>query len=150
MAPLTLALLGPFKATLAGQPVAALTANRLRALLAYLAVEAGREHNREALAGLLWPERPDREALSALRYALSHLRQTIGDPQAQQPCLLVNRYTVQFNQASDHWLDVDDFTFSGREPGQPVTIEELTTAIALAFLISATLLVTSFSLIGLV
>ena len=131
MAHLALALLGPFQATLNGQPVAALTAGRLRALLAYLAVEAGREHSREALAGLFWPERPDREALSALRYALSNLRRAIGDPIAQPPFLQITRHAVRFNQASDHWLDVDDFTFSDREPPQPATIEQLTSTIAL-------------------
>lgn len=131
MAHLALALLGSFQATLNGQPVATLTAGRLRALLAYLAVEAGRDHSREALAGLFWPERPDREALSALRYALSNLRRAIGDPTAQPPFLQITRYTIQFNRASDFWLDVNDFTFSdpGLEP--PATIEQLTTAIAL-------------------
>ena len=71
MAHLALALLGSFQITMDGQPVVALTAGRLRALLAYLAVEADKEHSRAALAGLFWPERSDREALSALRYALS-------------------------------------------------------------------------------
>ncbi len=131
MARLALALLGPFQATLNGQPVAALTAGRLRALLAYLAVEAGREHSREALAGLFWPERSDREALSALRYALSNLRQAIGDPTTQPPFLQITRHTVRFNRASDFWLDVDDFLFPGHEPALPATIEQLTAAIAL-------------------
>lgn len=131
MAHLALALLGPFQATLDGQPIAALTAGRLRALLAYLAVESGQEHSREALAGLLWPERSNREALSALRYALSNLRQAIADPTTQPPFLLITRHTIQFNRASDAWLDINDFTFSGREPLQAPTIEQLTSAIAL-------------------
>ncbi len=131
MAHLALALLGPFQATLDGQPITALTADRLRALLAYLVVEAGREHSREALAGLFWPERSDQEALSALRYALSNLRRAIGDTKAQPPCLLITRHTVQFNRASDYWLDVNDITWAGREPGSPATIEQLSAAIAL-------------------
>lgn len=53
MAHLALALLGPFQATLDGLPAEGLNSDRLRALLAYLAVESGREHPREALACLL-------------------------------------------------------------------------------------------------
>ena len=80
--------------------------NKVRALLAYLAVEADRPHRREALAGLLWPDRPDRDALSNLRYALASLRRTIGDHAATPPFLLITPQTIQFNPASDHWLDV--------------------------------------------
>ncbi len=132
MAHLALALLGPFQAALDGQPLASLTAGRLQALLAYLAVEAGREHSRAALAGLFWPERPDREALSALRYALSNLRQAIGDPTSSSLFLLITRHTIQFNRASDHWLDVDDFTSPGYDmAAQSASVESLTSAIAL-------------------
>ena len=71
-----------------------------------LAVEADRPHWREALAGLLWPDRPDRDALSNLRYSLASLRRTIGDRTAAPPFLLVTPNTIQFNRASDYWLDV--------------------------------------------
>ena len=107
MAHLALALLGPFEATLDGQtPIQGLNSDRLRALLAYLAVERGREHPREELASLLWPERPDREAVSALRHALSNLRGALGDrrspvdrrspgdPGTPSPVLLVTRARI--------------------------------------------------------
>jgi len=109
MAHLSLSLLGPFQVTLDGQPVTGFKSNKVRALLAYLAVEADRPHRREVLAGLLWPEWPDREALSNLRYALSNLRRVIGDRTAEPPFLLITRDTLQFNTASDHSLDVADF-----------------------------------------
>ncbi|NIP85332.1 MAG: hypothetical protein GTO03_07140, partial [Planctomycetales bacterium] len=83
---------------------------KVRALLAYLAVEADRPHRRDVLAGLLWPDWPDRDALSNLRYALYNLRQVIGDRTAEPPFLLITRNTLQFNTASDHWLDVAAFT----------------------------------------
>jgi DNA-binding SARP family transcriptional activator len=60
MAHLLLALLGPFQVTLAGEPVTSFESDKVRALLAYLAVEADRPHRRESLAGLLWPDWPER------------------------------------------------------------------------------------------
>ena len=121
MAHLALALLGPFQATLNGQPAQGLVSDWRRALLAYLAVERGREHPREQLASLLWPERSDQEALSALRYALSNLRSALGDRRSAgdrrspgdrrptSPVLLLTRSSAQFNPDSDHWLDVAEF-----------------------------------------
>jgi DNA-binding SARP family transcriptional activator len=109
VAHLALALLGPFQAALDGQAAEGLDSDRLRALLAYLAVESEQEHAREQVGSLLWPERPDREALSALRYALSNLHGTLGDRRAPSPFLLVSRTSVQFNPTSDHWLDVAEF-----------------------------------------
>jgi adenylate cyclase len=106
MARLSLSFLGPFQVTLDGQPVTSFKSNKVRALLAYLAVEADRPHRREVLAGLLWPDWPDRDALSNLRNALSNLRRVIGDRTADPPFLLISRASLQFNVSSDHWLDV--------------------------------------------
>ena len=79
MTHLSLSLLGPFQAALDGQLVTGFDSAKVRALLAYLAVEADRPHSREALAGLLWPDYSDRSALNSLRSALANLRQVIGD-----------------------------------------------------------------------
>jgi DNA-binding SARP family transcriptional activator len=106
MARMALALLGPLAVTLDGEPVTGFESDKVRALLAYLAVEADRPHRREALAGLLWPERPDRAARANLRNALANLRQAIGDGQAHPPLLLITRETIQFNRASDCALDL--------------------------------------------
>jgi DNA-binding SARP family transcriptional activator/RecA/RadA recombinase len=107
---LSLSLLGPFQATLDGQPITSFKSNKVRALLAYLAVEADRPHPREVLAGLLWPDWTDREALGNLRYALSDLRRVTGDRTAEPPFLLIARDTLQFNTASDFSLDLRSFT----------------------------------------
>ena len=45
MTKLSLALLGPFQATIYGEPIPGLTSGKARALLAYLAVEADRPHS---------------------------------------------------------------------------------------------------------
>ncbi|MBI4321169.1 MAG: AAA family ATPase [Chloroflexi bacterium] len=109
MARLELSLLGPFRATLDGKPLAGLASNKVRALLAYLAVEAGRPHPRPVLAALLWPEHPDQGALAMLRHALSNLRDAIDDRRAPTPLLLIARDSVEFNRAGDYRLDVASF-----------------------------------------
>jgi WD40 repeat protein/DNA-binding SARP family transcriptional activator len=106
MAHLSLSILGPFQAGLDGRLATGFESNKVRALLAYLAVEADRPHSRQVLAGLLWPGYPDRSALNNLRSALANLRQAIGDQGAQPPFLIINRDTIQFNSASDYWLDL--------------------------------------------
>ena len=84
--------------------------NKVRALLVYLAINSDRSHNREELAGLLWPDRSEQVARGNLRQALANLRQTLGDETAATPYLLINRESVQFNTQSDAYLDVTAFT----------------------------------------
>ncbi|PKO20769.1 MAG: hypothetical protein CVU38_18325 [Chloroflexi bacterium HGW-Chloroflexi-1] len=59
MVRLSLSLLGPFQVMLDGEPATGFESNKVKALLAYLAVEADRPHPRETLAGLLWPDYPE-------------------------------------------------------------------------------------------
>jgi DNA-binding SARP family transcriptional activator/predicted ATPase len=127
MARLSLALLGPVAVTLDGEPVTGLESDKVRALLAYLAVEADRPHRRAVLAGLLWPEWPDQAARANLRNALANLRQAIGDGYASPPFLLITRETIQFNRASDYALDLAGLAaLSGLE-----TTNQLEAAVAL-------------------
>ncbi len=109
MAELSLELLGPFQATHNGLAITGLTSDRLRALLAYLAVEADRPHLRPSLAAFLWPEAGYQEACSSLRYALSRLRRALGDHNAATPFLTVSRDALQFNRESRYTLDVASF-----------------------------------------
>jgi len=110
MAHLMLALLGPLQITLDGRLVTGFGYDKVRALLAYLTVEADRPHRRDALAELLWPDQPNQVARNSLRQALATLRQAIGDQVAAVPFLHITREAVQFNRASDHDLDVAKFT----------------------------------------
>ncbi len=110
MTELTIRLLGPFQVTLKGEPVTDFETAKAQALLAYLAVEADRPQRREWLAEMLWPDRLEGAARANLRHTLASLRQTIGDRRAQAaPILLATRQTVQFNHASDAWLDTVAF-----------------------------------------
>src|SRR3989304_4045531 len=119
MAHLSMRFLGPFQATLDGNPVDGFKSDKVRALLAYLAVEAGRPHSRETLAGLLWPDWPEQAAHTSLRSALSNLRKIIADSRASPPFLSITRETIQFNPASDYWLDVTAFRASLAEDRFP-------------------------------
>ena len=103
---LSVALFGPPQVIRAGRSIAGFESNKVWALLAYLVVEADRPHQRDALAGLLWPDQPDPVARHNLRQTLANLRQVIGDAQANPPFLLITRATIQFNAASEYDLDV--------------------------------------------
>lgn len=117
MSRLILQFLGPFQVLLDGKPVTEFESNKVRALLAYLATEPYRPHARSVLAGLLWPDRPESIALANLRYALSALRQVIGDREAHPPFLLVTRRTIQFNCAADCWCDATAFAGAIEQDG---------------------------------
>ncbi len=107
---LTISLLGPFRVALDGNPVTQFEADTARALLAYLVMHVEIPHRRETLAGLLWPDLAESAALQDLRQALNRLRKAIGDREANPPFLHVSRQAIQFNRASDYWLDVSAFT----------------------------------------
>jgi DNA-binding SARP family transcriptional activator len=109
MAHLVLNLLGTFQAILDGRPVDGFDYDKVRALLAYLAVESDRPHRREKLIGLFWPGYPESSARRSLAQALYSLRNALGDREAQVPFLLVTPQAIQFNPASDFRLDVDTF-----------------------------------------
>ena len=107
MAKLNIYCLGAFQATLAGESITtAFDTDKTRALLAYLALEAGRPHRREHLAALFWSDTPEERALHNLRQALSLLKKQLPEDRY----LSITRETVQFNLQSDHWLDVRAFT----------------------------------------
>ncbi|HSR35377.1 MAG TPA: AAA family ATPase, partial [Anaerolineae bacterium] len=108
MAGLEIRLFGPLQVTLDGEAVA-FESDKVRALLAYLVVESEGPHRRERLAGLLWPDWPEQSARNNLRHALAVLRKNIGDREASPPLLRVTRQSVQFNMASDAWVDVTAF-----------------------------------------
>lgn len=109
MAHLSLLFLGPFQATLNGHVLTGFESNKVRALLAFLAVESDRPHARESLATLLWPNYLNHSAANNLRSVLANLRQILGDRSTDSPFLIITRETVQFNPNADYILDVDVF-----------------------------------------
>ncbi len=109
MPQLVLNLLGPLQVT-RGEATVIFRSDKERALLAFLVVEADRPHRREALTGLLYPDQAQTQAQSNLRKTLFRLRAALGESDETTPgLLLVTPKTVQFNPASPHTLDVQEF-----------------------------------------
>src|SRR5262245_41908230 len=79
MARLTLTLLGSFQARVDDRAVGVST-KKGQALLAYLAMPAGKVHPRDKLATLLWGDLGDVPARAGLRQVLFTLRRILGDP----------------------------------------------------------------------
>ena len=106
MSRLSLSLLGTFQASAGERPITNFATDKVRALLAYLAVEADRPHRRDTLAALLWSEWDDSGARSNLRLALHRLREAIEavDPALSDALFGVTRETVQLHGAA---LEVD-------------------------------------------
>jgi DNA-binding SARP family transcriptional activator len=109
LAHLAITLFGGFQAELDSQPLIDFGMDKNRVLLAYLVLESERPHRREALANLLWSEHSQSAARSSLRQALYHLRKLIMPGTEAEQHLLITPNQVQFNRASDHWLDVAEF-----------------------------------------
>ena len=106
---LTVRLFGPFEATLDGAPVTGFAYGKVRALLAYLAVERPRRHARAELATLLWPEQPERTARANLSNALTVLRTALGDQRAARPLVLSDAQHVQLDPECAADLDLTRF-----------------------------------------
>ncbi|MBV7337272.1 hypothetical protein KFU94_55390 [Chloroflexi bacterium TSY] len=99
MYPFSFTCFGPLTITLDGEPIAGMSADKSRALLAYLVVESDRAHSRSSLIGLLWPDYPQKDALRSLRNSLYRLRQLLDKSasNASVNLLSITRQTLQFH-----------------------------------------------------
>ncbi len=78
MPEITLYLLGGFRMVREGRGEMTLPGRKAQALLAYLALNSGKNLPREKLASLLWGERFDEQARHSLRQCLLTLRKALG------------------------------------------------------------------------
>jgi DNA-binding SARP family transcriptional activator len=76
--PLAISLFGPFEVRLHGAALPRLRTRKGQWLLALLTLRAGKEVERAWLAGTLWPDSPETQALASLRMALTDLRGALG------------------------------------------------------------------------
>src|SRR5205085_4545503 len=76
--PLTLHLFGPMQVLIGSEPMPRLRARSIEWLLALLTLRHGRTVERSWLAGTLWLDSDEDQALHNLRNALVHLRKALG------------------------------------------------------------------------
>ncbi|WP_420628421.1 BTAD domain-containing putative transcriptional regulator [Candidatus Leptofilum sp.] len=92
-----------------GEETAVFRTDALRVLLSTLAAHQGQPQRRDTLAGLLSPDRPNKEALTYLRNRLTRLRKTIGDDTASPPYLAIDRKQITLRTGDDISVDVVQF-----------------------------------------
>ena len=106
---LSIILFGPLEARHDGEPLGGFEYTKVRALLAYLAIEGRRQHSRSSLSTLLWPEQSDSAARQNLSQALTTLRKVLRDRHSEAPLLLTTTDSVGLNAAADIEVDVERF-----------------------------------------
>jgi DNA-binding SARP family transcriptional activator/pimeloyl-ACP methyl ester carboxylesterase len=102
----SLRLFGGFQARLEPGLPLTLPTRKAQALLAYLALRPDHAHQRDSLAALLWPDRPNEQARASLRHALYELRRALA---ASPAVLRTERDTVTVDPGLID-LDVAAFT----------------------------------------
>jgi len=98
-----------FSVAIDGNNITKFRSQKVKALLAYLAIEAGRVHQRDSLIHLLWSDQAPKQANNNFRQTLSRLQKVIDNKAAFPPFLVITQHTVQWNLNSNYWLDVDTF-----------------------------------------
>ncbi|MEM7129816.1 MAG: BTAD domain-containing putative transcriptional regulator [Chloroflexota bacterium] len=112
MSVLKMSFFGPGQVLLPPPNEVKIRSRKEYALLAYLAVEHDRSHNRESILGLLWPELEQKQARNNLRVSLARLRKVVDH--SEPPLILSDRHTLRFDQTQLEadgaaWLDVAEF-----------------------------------------
>jgi adenylate cyclase len=108
MTRLRLSVLGPFR--LEADAEIALPSRKAQALLAYLALPAGRPHRRDKLASLLWADRGDTAARHNLRQALSLIAKAIAPASTDAAAMVTNADRIAVDPAA---FDVDATRLEG-------------------------------------
>lgn len=107
---LALYFLGPFQVMVEGEAVTRFGYDKVRALLAYLAVETGRAVPREQIAALLWQDQTPEAARHSISQALLKLRRALRDAPTEASHIEAERSTIQFSLREGDWLDTRALT----------------------------------------
>jgi len=126
MLSLRLEFLGGFRALVGQKPAGRGLTTRHQQILAYLALQRAGTVARQKLAGLLWPDSTDGQALTNLRRELHHLRQVFPEIET---ALDSGTRTLEWSR-SRVVLDVDEFR-SAVEDGLKGRRDRLEAAVAL-------------------
>lgn len=113
MTPLVLNLLGAFSVTVSTAPQqgTAFATDKVRGLLAYLALEPAQAHRRETLAALFWPEISHQSALTNLRQTIHRLREGLDRlaPGSSDALFVITHQTLQLKPTA---VTVDAIRFT--------------------------------------
>jgi len=90
-------LFSPFQVNSQDHSPIEFRSNTERALLAYLVVETKHPQTREFLCGFIWPELSEEKAHNNLRFALSHLRQSIKSAGLDLEVIAASGTSIQAN-----------------------------------------------------
>ncbi|MET8091466.1 BTAD domain-containing putative transcriptional regulator [Micromonospora sp. NPDC005220] len=122
-------LLGPVEVVVADGPQA-VNGVRRKAVLATLALQAGRVVSADRLIDVVWGERPPATAANTLQRHVSYLREVLGEPGsivARQPGYLLNTGPESTDvQAAEHLLEL-----ARRSTDRAEQVAHLTAAVAL-------------------
>ncbi len=111
MATVRIHLFGKFGAWRDDQAVEKLDARRVQELFCYLILHRDRSHSRETLASLFWGDNPTSLSRKFLRQALWQIQTALHPDRGPSDAriVLVDTDWVQFNAASDVWVDIAEF-----------------------------------------
>ncbi len=106
--PLQVQCFGGFHVRLGEEPITAFNTDKVRALFIYLVVEKGNFFQRSHLAGLLWSDIPEEQALHNLRQAISLLRKAIRE--VDQTIIYADREQVGIQKNAHLTADILEFS----------------------------------------
>ena len=106
--PLQIQCFGGFHVNLGDEPITAFNTDKVRALFIYLVTEKGNFFQRSHLAGLLWSDIPEEQALHNLRQAISLLRKAIRE--VDQAIIYADRELVGIQKNARIKADILEFS----------------------------------------
>ena len=109
-------LFGPLRLLHHDQPLKFAALPKTLPLLAHLLLNRSQPIPRTTLAFTHWPDSSEAEARSNLRRHLYELRRVLPTPAADQPWLLVDNSSVQWNPQADYWCDLVAFEAADETP----------------------------------
>ncbi|MEM7118365.1 MAG: BTAD domain-containing putative transcriptional regulator [Chloroflexota bacterium] len=104
-----LALLGSWQLSINGKQSTKEPRKKVKALLAYLALESGQAHSRELLATLLWPDLAKSEGRNNLRVTLARLRKLLGHSELIEATRSEVKLNTDIAHRRGHTIDLFEF-----------------------------------------
>jgi DNA-binding SARP family transcriptional activator/tetratricopeptide (TPR) repeat protein len=109
-------LLGQPRFVSAGEPYRFAAPPKALSLVAYLLVHRSVPLSREKLAFTLWEDDTEDGARANFRRHLHHIQKALPQAPPDVPWIIADADAVQWNPASDYWLDVAEFDRLAKAP----------------------------------